>query len=373
MIYRSSTARRPASDSSHRRHVLPWHREFRAPPAHLNATTSPTSVSYSKSTTSLVDSTTEILLLNQSSFDTGVCSTAGLHRHRRCRLSSRTHAQAGMSTLHLPEEILSLIVEHLQLPSAIEIGERRNPDFTGKLSDSDQDIKLQLFTLASLARTSLRLNRIVKPVLYRTYPGFPLANARTFIKTLAKDPVCAGSVHEIVIDKWEDITQDDQHTVDLESQSLKTSCLQYAQSMRRVSSCYPVGLGSAVGAKLERGRADVVLTMLMLLCDNIEVLEVSVPCLGFDAQRGTHLRLTPLFFMLDVLAYSKDHSEERYRKIRNLAIRLEKHMGVFGCAFANRLLSMPNVETFSGWRVNCSRLFTSRTIGIPDTGELPLE
>ena len=279
------------------------------------------------------------------------------------------------TTLHLPEEILTLIVEHLKLPSAIKIGECRNPDFSSTLSDFDKAVKLQLCTLACLSRTSKALYRIVKPVLYHTYPGFRVCNARTFIKTLVKDPICADSVREIIIDKWEHIARGDEHPVDRAPQSLDSQCLHYAQGLRRASSCYPMGLGSAVGAELESGRADVVLTMLVLLCDNIDVLEVSVPCVDEEAHREEFLRARSLHFLLDVLPFEKwtDTSHKRYQNIRNLAIRLEKHSGTFGCAFAKRLLIMPNVETFCAWRISCSRLFTSRVFGPNTTGELCLQ
>ncbi|KAM3424981.1 hypothetical protein BST61_g6951 [Cercospora zeina] len=263
------------------------------------------------------------------------------------------------SALHLPEEILAVIVDHLHLPSAPTIGERRDPDFS-KLSDSDKAVKLHLTTLASLDRTCKALNRIVKPVLYHTYPGAYISNARTFVKTLAKDSVCADSVREIVIDKW--AARCNNGPIDRAPQSLDTQCLQYARGLRRTSSRYPMGLGSAIGAELESGRADVVLTMLVLLCDNIEVLEVSVPCVNEATQQEEFLRARSSFFLLDLLPVFKwtSESHQRYRGIKEFAMRLEKHSGTFGCTFATRMLLMPNVESFSAWRVSCSRLFTVR-------------
>ncbi|KAI5367756.1 hypothetical protein Slin15195_G028890 [Septoria linicola] len=264
------------------------------------------------------------------------------------------------TALHLPEEILTLIVDYLRLPSAITIGEKRGPNFS-TLSDSDRAIKLQLRTLAYLSRTSKSLYHIVKPVLYHTYPGFRIANARKFIKTLATVPGCADSVREIVVDKWEHVARGDEHPIDRAPQSLDTQCLQYARGLRRMSSCYPMGLGSAVGAELESGRADVVLTSLIMLCDNIEVLEVSVPCVDQEAHREEFMRARSLYFLLDLLPVYRWSSEsyKRYQRIRRLAIRLEKHSGIFGCTFAKRLLMMPNVDSFSAWRISCSRLLTS--------------
>ncbi|KAF2216040.1 hypothetical protein CERZMDRAFT_94422 [Cercospora zeae-maydis SCOH1-5] len=271
------------------------------------------------------------------------------------------------ASFHLPEEILAVIVNHLLLPSAVTIGERRDPDFR-TLSDSDKAVKIHLSTLASLSRTCRALNRIVKPALYHTFPGARVSNARTFVKALAKDSVCADSVREIVIDKWEPRGHDS--PVDRAPQSLDTQCLQYARGLRRTSSCYPVGLGSAIGAELESGRADVLLTILVLLCDHIEVLEASVPCLNEATQQEEFLRARSIYFLLDLLPVFKwtSESHQRYRGIKKFAMRLEKHSGTFGCTFATRMLLMPNLESFSAWRVSCSRLLTARE---PGTTEHP--
>ncbi|CAK1357238.1 unnamed protein product [Cercospora beticola] len=268
---------------------------------------------------------------------------------------------------HLPEEILAVIIDCLQLPSAVIIGEQREPNFS-RLSESDKAVKLHLATLASLSRTCKALNRIVKPILYHTFPGTRISNARTFIKTLAKDSVCANSVQEIVIDKWEHISRGIDSPIDRAPQSLDAQCLQYARGLRRTSSCYPMGLGSAIGAELESGRADVVLTTLVLLCDNIEVLEVSVPCFNEVTQQEEFLRARSIYFLLDVLPVFKwtSESHKRYLNIKKFAIRLERHSGTFGCTFVTRMLLMPNLESFSAWRISCSRLLCAREPGTPD-------
>lgn len=260
---------------------------------------------------------------------------------------------------HLPEELLDLIVQHLRLPSARRIGEKRESDFN-RLSEHDKTVQQNLVTLARLSRTSRPLLRIARPILYEVYPGFRIVNARDFVRSLINKPECADCVRGLVIDKWESIAHGDS-PVDLSPSPLESQCLQYVSSLRRRTSCYPTGMGSGIGAELESGRADVVLSMLIVLCHNVEELEVSVPCIPERSQAAAFLRGHSLVFLLDALQAHRwtADSHKRYQKIRHFSIRLARPSGVFGAAFAKRILRMANTETFSAYHLHCQRLLTS--------------
>ncbi|EME83088.1 uncharacterized protein MYCFIDRAFT_174565 [Pseudocercospora fijiensis CIRAD86] len=275
---------------------------------------------------------------------------------------------------HLPEEILSLVLDHFRVPTAKEIGELRDPDF-GRLSEHDCQLKQHLATLSSLNQVSKALNRITRPLLYSIFPGFRVVNARLFVKALARNTELGGHVQQIVIDKWEHVAFTDDHGahgIDRSYLSLEAQCHQYVRDLRKVS-CYPMGLGSPVGSELESGRADVVITMLMALCTNITAIETSVPCLPAEAHRHALLRAQSLWFLLDNMVWRRwsNGSDRRYRSVRELSIRLERQSGAFGVLFSKTMLEMPRLESFSAQRLNCVKLLTPHPMDVHFTHRDP--
>lgn len=99
--------------------------------------------------------------------------------------------------LHIPEEIVANIVQCLELPTAHQIAEGR-----AQGPELDHDIKLLLKTLASFCRSSQSLQRIAEPVLYTTFPGHQLVNARSYAAALVGHPQRYQSLRGLVIDRY---------------------------------------------------------------------------------------------------------------------------------------------------------------------------
>ena len=96
-----------------------------------------------------------------------------------------------MATLHLPEELLAMVVGFLELPSSHDIAQ----------GDSLL-VRQNLSTLAALCRTSKALFRITKPILYKVYPGVDIADPQAFADALLKDPSKGRLVRDIVLSPW---------------------------------------------------------------------------------------------------------------------------------------------------------------------------
>ncbi|CAK1362644.1 unnamed protein product [Cercospora beticola] len=182
-----------------------------------------------------------------------------------------------------PAEIIKHIFSYLQPPSPETLGRARHEhiefaeehieainqfaaashkDLLPKLKTNDAEHKIGLFTLSNASRACKRFRDITQPLLYESFPGQPVAHLQSLNRTLIARRDLARMVKNITIGEWD---------IDM----LRTLDKWWQPTIARVG--LSTHLIEAIHSKAEAGFEDAQVALLLLLCTEVQAIDICVP------------------------------------------------------------------------------------------------
>ncbi|EME82876.1 uncharacterized protein MYCFIDRAFT_196315 [Pseudocercospora fijiensis CIRAD86] len=253
---------------------------------------------------------------------------------------------------NLPEEIIDRIFSHLCVTADLA---RRNED------------QLRLSTLASIARSSKTLNRIVEHHLYQTIDcrtHIDTTRLRQFIRALLYNPDAASHVQQIRLQDWDVGSRGlilIQESDGPEELALGGAALVTQIRNAMTASSLPMDLKDDLQNMLSNDPAcpDAELALLLVLCTNARHLDIVC---DVDIPSSFVLRVAEAVHM------PSSHADKK-RPLEHLSELHVAHSDTEGhtsIADVHDLLQLPRLRTFRGHMLACDQLWPlPRTVRSP--------
>ncbi|WPB02464.1 uncharacterized protein RHO25_007100 [Cercospora beticola] len=135
-------------------------------------------------------------------------------------------------------------------------------DLLPRLKTNDAEHKVGLLTLSNATRACKRFRDITQPLLYESFPGQPVAHLQSLNRTLIARRDLARMVKNITIGEWD---------IDM----LRTLDKWWQPTIAKVG--LSTHLIEAIHSKAEAGFEDAQVALLLLLCTEVQAIDICVP------------------------------------------------------------------------------------------------